>query len=83
LEIRGVGIVKFPSRTNVKVTLVVKLGREGSRLPQQRFFAAPFEKARPVPEITLDAFRAATPAKIKAALAGFSQGLFRDTFVTK
>jgi hypothetical protein len=83
LEIRGVGIVKFPSRTNVKVTLVVKLGREGSRQPQQRFFAAPFEKARPVPEMALDAFRAATPAKIRAALAGFSRDLFRDTFVTK
>jgi HPr kinase/phosphorylase len=83
LEIRGVGIVKFPSRANVKVTLVVKLGREGPRLPQQRAFRAPFEKTRPVPEIALNAFRPATPAKITAALAAFSRGLFRGTFITK
>jgi hypothetical protein len=67
----------------VKIALVVKLGREGPRLPGRRFFRAPVKKARPVPEIALNGFRAETPAKIRAALAAFSRGLFRDTFVTK
>lgn len=83
MEIRGVGILNFPSRANVKVALVVKLGREDPRLPRRRFFRSPLEDARPVPEIALNAFRTATPAKIAAALDGFSRGLFRDTFVTK
>ena len=37
----------------------------------------------PVPQIALDARLASTPAKIRAALAAFSRGLFRDTFITK
>jgi hypothetical protein len=36
-----------------------------------------------VPQIALDARFASSPAKIRAALKAFAQGLFRDTFITK
>jgi hypothetical protein len=85
LEIRGLGIVAFPARPSVKVALVVRLGAEGARLPGQRLYhiPAPLKGAKAVPEIALDARFASTPAKIRAALAAFSRGLFRDTFITK
>jgi hypothetical protein len=85
LEIRGVGIVTFPVRPRVKIALVVLLGREGRRLPRAAVYhiPAPLKGAKPVPQIALDARFASTPAKIRAALAAFSLGLFRDTFITK
>ena len=85
LEIRGLGIVTFPTRPKVKIALAVRLGREGKRLPRPAIYhiPAPLKGARPVPQIALDARFASTPAKIRAALAAFSQGLFRDTFITK
>ena len=85
LEIRGVGIVAFPARTAVKISLVVRLGREGARLPVPSIYhvPSPLKGAMPVPQIALDARFASTPAKIRAALAAFSRGLFRDTFITK
>ena len=85
IEIRGLGIVTFPVRAQVKIALVVRLGREGARLPTLRVYHAPAPLAgvRPVPQIALNARFASTPAKIRAALAAFSQGLFRDTFVPK
>jgi hypothetical protein len=85
LEIRGLGIVTFPVRPRVEIALVVKLGREGARLPKPGIYhiPAPLTGAKPVPQIALDARFASTPAKIGAAMAAFSQGLFRDTFITK
>lgn len=85
LEIRGLGIVAFPARARIRIALAVRLGAEGARLPSPRFYQPPAAlKARTkVPEILLDARFASTPAKIRAALAAFSQGLFRDTFNTK
>jgi hypothetical protein len=85
LEIRGLGIVTVPARSKVEVALVVLLGREGARLPAPRVYhmPAPLKGAKPVPQIVLDARFASTPAKVRAALAAFSQGLFRDTFITK
>lgn len=80
IEIRGLGIVKRPSRAKVRVALVVRLGREGARLPRPAFYRTLNTKT---PQITLDGRAASTPAKIRAALAAFSQGLFRDTFNTK
>jgi serine kinase of HPr protein (carbohydrate metabolism regulator) len=77
LEIRGVGIVKLPVRARVKIALVVRLGREGARLPEPVFYE--FLKTR-TPQITLDGRFASTPARIRAALAAFSRGTFRDTF---
>ncbi|HEX4636902.1 MAG TPA: HPr kinase/phosphatase C-terminal domain-containing protein [Rhizomicrobium sp.] len=85
LEIRGLGIVTVPARSKVEVALVVLLGREGARLPAPRVYhmPAPLKGAKPVPQIVLDARFASTPAKVRAALAAFSRGLFRDTFITK
>lgn len=85
MEIRGVGIVAFPARAAVKISLVIRLGREGARLPAPGIYHMPsaLKGTRPVPQIVLDARFASTPAKIRAALAAFSQGLFRDTFITK
>jgi HPr kinase/phosphorylase len=77
LEIRGVGIVQLPVRARVKIALVVRLGREGARLPEPTFYE--FLKTQ-TPQITLDAHFASTPARIRAALAAFSRGAFRDTF---
>jgi len=85
LEIRGLGIIALPTRERVKIALVVKLGRQSERLPSACLYRPPpplLVVACP-PEITLDARLASTPAKIRAALAAFSQGLFRDTFTTK
>lgn len=85
LEVRGLGIIQLPVRTNVKIALAVKLGREGARLPAPAVYQAlPGLKATiKVPQVALDASFASTPAKIRAALAAFSKGLFRDTFITK
>jgi HPr kinase/phosphorylase len=85
LEIRGLGIVKLPSRADVKIALVVKLGREDARLPVHHRFQAPggLSVLKPPSEILLNGHYASAPARIRAALAGFSKGLFRDTFVPK
>ena len=85
LEIRGLGIVTLPSRADVKIALVVKLGREDARLPVHHRFQAPhrLSVSKPPPEILLNGRYASAPAKVRAALAGFSKGLFRDTFVPK
>jgi hypothetical protein len=85
LEIRGLGIVKLPSRADVKIALVVKLGREDARLPVHHRFQAPrgLSVLTPPPEILLNGPYASSPARIRAALAAFSKGLFRDTFVPK
>ena len=82
IEIRGVGIVKMPARARVKIALVVKLGKEGMRLPVHWPWKAPL-KGICAPQIALDARFASSPAKIRAALKAFAQGLFRDTFITK
>jgi HPr kinase/phosphorylase len=85
LEIRGLGIVSVPVRRIAKIALVVRLGGEDARLPGPRLYhiPAPLKGAKAVPEIALDARFASTPAKIRMALAAFSRGLFRDTFITK
>ena len=85
LEIRGLGIVTVPARAKAKIVLVVQLGQEGARLPAAGFYHVPaaLKGVKPVPQIALDPRFASTPAKIRAALAAFSRGLFRDTFVPK
>jgi hypothetical protein len=85
LEVRGIGIVKLPARRSVKIALVVRLGRQGARLPHPSFYRVPagLGRVRPIPQIALNARFASAPAKIRAALAAFSQGLFRETFMTK
>jgi serine kinase of HPr protein (carbohydrate metabolism regulator) len=83
IEIRGVGIVKTPARARVKISLVVKLGKEGERLPVHQAWKAPLRNAAQVPQITLGAHYASTPAKIRAAVKAFALGLFQGTFITK
>jgi HPr kinase/phosphorylase len=85
LEVRGLGIIALPVRTDVKIALAVRLGSQGARLPMPAVYHAPtaLKQAAKVPQIALDGRFASTPAKIRAALAAFSQGLFRDTFITK
>jgi len=85
LEVRGLGIVKLRVRKKVMISLAVRLGPEGARLPAQRFYRPPAQlgpRSR-VPEILLDGRHSSTPAKIRTALAAFSKGLFRDTFDVK
>jgi hypothetical protein len=85
LEVRGLGVIALPVRTHVKIALAVKLGGEGARLPAPEIYHAPtgLRRAAKVPQIALDAAFASTPAKIRTALAAFSKGLFRDSFITK
>lgn len=85
LEIRGLGIVELKSRANVKIALVVELGREGERLPVHRLYRppAPLSVLMAPPQIALNGTYASAPAKVRAALAAFGKGLFRDTFVHK
>jgi len=85
LEIRGVGIVALPARKQVKIALVVRLDREGPRLPRPQRYRPPAPLALNdlPPLIRLDGHFATTPARIRAALAAFSQGLLRDTFNPK
>ena len=83
IEIRGVGIIKLPAAGSVPVRLAVELGREVSRLPAPRFYDAGPPLTHKVPLIGLDPRHASAPAKIRAALAAFSQGLFRGNFNPK
>ena len=85
IEIRGIGIIQLPVRASVKIALVVRLGREGARLPKPQTWRPPrsLKATAGPPQIALDARFASTPARIRAALAAFSQGLFQGTFITK
>jgi hypothetical protein len=85
LEIRGLGIVELPVRASVKIVLAVRLGKEGARLPEARIYQAPtvLKPLKPPALIALNAHFASTPARIRAALAAFSQGSFRDNFHLK
>jgi HPr Serine kinase C-terminal domain len=85
LEVHGLGIVQIPVRARVKISLAVRLGREGVRLPVQRLYRppAPLTPRSQVPEILLHGRCPSAPAKIHVALAAFSRGLFRDSFITK
>jgi hypothetical protein len=83
LEVRGLGIVALPARP-ARLKLVVVLGREGPRLPEPETWIPQGLKGAPaLPLIRLDGRHASDPAKVVLALAAFSRGLFRDTFVTK
>jgi len=83
IEIRGLGIVEMPVKNPVAIGLAVRLGREGPRLPRPRHYDSPLPLTQKVPLIALDPRIASAPARIRAALAAFSQGLFRGNFNTK
>lgn len=85
IEMRGIGIIALPYVKGVAVTLAVRLGTSPARLPERTFYTPPTglkPKVR-VPLITVKAGAAAAPAQIRAALAAFAQGRFRDTFNVK
>ena len=83
IEIRGLGIVAMPVKNAAPVRLVVRLGREGARLPQLRHYASPLQLTQKVPLIALDPRRASAAARIRAAVAAFGRDLFRGNFNTK
>lgn len=68
LEVRGVGILRFPFLSPVPVKLAVKLvspDQKIERLPVQEFYENGGIK---VPQLEIRAFEASAPAKIIAAL---------------
>ena len=79
IEVRGLGIIARPYAKTAAVMLAVELGRKTTRLPVPAFYA-PLKAAKPVPLMTLDAGMASATARIRLALAAFSQGLFRESF---
>jgi serine kinase of HPr protein (carbohydrate metabolism regulator) len=82
IELRGLGIIAMPHAGSVGVAMAVRLGESAARLPEPAFYAPPagIGPARKVPLIMVKAEAASAPARIRAALAAFSQNRFRDTF---
>jgi hypothetical protein len=82
MEIRGLGIIKLSVRAGAPVALVAELGAQGARLPEPSRWRppAPLMPATFPPHILLDARLASAAARIRAALAAYRAGTFRDTF---
>ena len=82
IEIRAVGIMELPFAASARIGLVVDLDGKPERLPVHKRFTPPKALGLPGIEaplaININAFEASAPAKIAAAMAAFSQGLFRD-----
>jgi HPr kinase/phosphorylase len=85
IEMRGLGIIALPHVKSVVVAMAVRLGAAPGRLPEPAFYSPPpgIKPARPVPLIMVKATAASAPARIRAAMAAFSQNRFRDTFNPK
>ena len=83
VEIHGVGIIELPHTSRVRVALVVELGRGSARLPGHRRYRPPPALGLPAkaapPIVRIAPFEASAPAKIIAATAAYSRGLYRDT----
>lgn len=67
IEVRGVGILRFPTERDVPIALFVDLEREVERLPasHETITIAGVE----VPVIAANALEASAPVKVEAALA--------------
>jgi HPr kinase/phosphorylase len=82
LEVRGVGILALPHAAEAKITLVVRLGRAGPRLPARHAWKAPAALRLPlnaVPAVlSLAPFEVSAPAKLVAAAAAAALDLYRD-----
>jgi hypothetical protein len=82
LEVRGVGILAFPSAMQAQITLVARLGRMAARLPVHSFYRPPAALRLPVkaapPVISIAPFEASAPAKLAAAAAAYALGLHRE-----
>lgn len=77
LEVRGVGILKFPQQDNVIISLAVLLTDRKSveRLPEKEYYECLGKK---IPQIRLHAFDGSSAIKIEAALrAGTSNALWQ------
>jgi serine kinase of HPr protein (carbohydrate metabolism regulator) len=85
IEMRGQGVIALPHAKSVIVAMAVRLGASPARLPEPAFYSPPpgIKLVRPVPLIMVKAAAASAPARIRAALAAFSQDRFRDTFNPK
>jgi hypothetical protein len=85
LELRGIGIVALPFVKSAPLAMAVRLWAQNqrrARLPQPGFYAppAPLKPRTKVPLIAVKGGEASAPARIRAALAAFSDHAFRDTF---
>jgi len=82
LEVRGVGILALPHVKQVRVALVADLGKAPDRLPEPARFATPAALRLPLeaapPVISLSPFEASAPAKVAAAAAASTKGLYRE-----
>ena len=78
LEMRGIGIIALPHANSAAVALAVRLGTPRTRLPEPAFYSSPLGPQVPLIMVKPDA--ASAPARIRAALAAFVEGRFRDTF---
>ena len=82
IEVRGLGIVARPFAQKALVALAVQLGKEDERLPRPSFYIppSPLKLAKPPPLIRLDGAMPSAPARIRLALAAFTNGLMREDF---
>ena len=80
MELRGVGILRFPAAAPAVVVLAVQLEPERAieRLPEPVSYRppAPLHAAICPPLVVLRPFDASTPAKIAAAAAALTKGSF-------
>jgi serine kinase of HPr protein (carbohydrate metabolism regulator) len=84
VEIRGLGIVALPYRSETAITLVIALGaaEDVPRLPEHGTYSPPEElglqrNAWP-PLVNLTASDSSAPAKVAAAAAAFAHALLRE-----
>lgn len=84
IEIRGLGLVTLPYRSEIAITLVIALvaPEEVPRLPERGTYSPPEalglpQKAWP-PLVTLTASESSAPAKVAATAAAFAHALFRE-----
>ncbi|MFV3076643.1 HPr kinase/phosphorylase [Niveispirillum fermenti] len=71
IEVRGLGILPVPSVDRAPLVLVVDLDGPGERLPLP---ACETLAGVILPRLTLDAFHASTPAKLRLAMAALAKG---------
>jgi HPr kinase/phosphorylase len=69
IEIRHVGLMKFPFVRDVPLALCVELGVLDDKLERMPELISVFFLDHPVQQLRLPAFAASTPAKIRAVLA--------------
>ena len=87
LELRGIGIVALPYAASAPLAMAVRLtqNKAQARLPEPTFYAPPepLDARMRIPLIVVNGGAPSAPARIRAALKGFSAGAFRDTFNPK